>query len=161
MLFTVNDSRCSWNVDVFAERVRNKFTKTNGIQLGFEPKTFWILLRCSWCHHLLSWVTYRIARNFYEPQWVSDVYSEGLGFISQVHRIFFCGFTLSKNIIIQLTSHHGLIETRCHEINSDQTNCHQQVNCHEIILQQDQLNVIKNNNMKCMYLMSSSVLYGV
>ena len=43
--------------------------------------------------------------------------------------------SLSKNIIIQLTSHHGLIETRCHKINSHQTNCHHQVNCHEIILQ--------------------------
>ena len=38
------------NDDVFVERVRNKFMakKPPGIQLGFEPKTFRILVRCSY-----------------------------------------------------------------------------------------------------------------
>ena len=38
-----------WIMMFFTERVRNKSTeKKSGIQLGFEPKTYWILLRCSY-----------------------------------------------------------------------------------------------------------------
>ena len=48
--------RGSWIV-MFAERVRNKSTdKKSGIHLGFEPKTFWILVRSSLpLSHLDPW----------------------------------------------------------------------------------------------------------